>query len=271
MTVHRKFTQTKFFQALILFGIIWFFAWVSPSWFFAPVRTVVMTVTFPFQRIFSNVAFGLNNTYLFFVSIGDLKSENERLEKERRQLLVENALYGDIRKENEELRREIELLPRETFSLEPATVIGRDISGVGNWISIDKGSSSGIRAGMSVIVDNGIFVGRVVEVFLASSRVMLLSNGESLVSGISIDSEAKGIVKGEYGLGLFLDMVLQTDTLKAGDTIITSGLGGDVPRGLLIGTLQNIHLSNDKLFQQATIIPPLRLDRMRYVFVIRNM
>jgi len=121
-----------------------------------------------------------------------------------------------------------------------------------------------------VIVENGILIGKVVEVFPVSARIMLLSNGESLVSGVSLESEAKGIVKGEYGLGLTLDMVLQKDTIKVGDTIITSGLGGDIPRGLVIGTLQNVHFSSDKLFQQATIVLPVRLDALRYVFVIQD-
>lgn len=270
MFVHRKFTQTKFFRALIVFCVLWFFVEMSPTWIFAPVRTVIMTVALPFQKVLSVMAFELNDIYSFFISIGNLKNENARLEKERLSLLIENAKYADIQKENEELRREIGLLPREKFDLQAAAVIGRDISGMGNWISIDKGSMTGIREGMSVIVDKGVFVGKVVEVFPANARVMLLSNGESLMSGVSLDSEAKGIVKGEYGLGLMFDMVLQKDTLKVGDTVITSGLGGDVPRGLLIGTLQNIRLSSDKLFQQATIIPPVRFDYMRYVFVIKN-
>ncbi|MDD2766552.1 MAG: rod shape-determining protein MreC [Candidatus Moranbacteria bacterium] len=270
MIVQRKFTETKFFRALILFCIVWVSVEMSPAWIFAPVQSVVMTVIYPVQKVFSVMAFEFSALYTFFGSIGELKDENIRLEKERLSLVVENAQYADVQRENDELRKEIGLLPREKFDLRAATVIGRDVSGMGNWISIDKGANTGMKEGMSVIVDKGIFVGRIVEVFPASARVMLLSNGESLISGVSVESEAKGIVKGEYGLGLILDMVLQKDTIKVGDTIITSGLGGDVPRGLVIGTLQNIHLSSDKLFQKATIVPPLRFDQMRYVFVIQN-
>ncbi|MEI8096923.1 MAG: rod shape-determining protein MreC, partial [Candidatus Moraniibacteriota bacterium] len=217
------------------------------------------------------VAFEINDTYRFFSSVGELKSENERLEKERLQLLVENARYSDVSKENDELRKEIGLLPRDKFLLKAAIVIGRDVSGMGNWLSVDQGSLDGIREGMSVIVGNGILIGKIVEVFPSSSRIMLLSNPESLISGVALDTEARGIVRGEYGLGFLLDMVLQTDMLKVGDSIVTSGLGGDVPRGLLIGTLQDSHLSSDRLFQQASVISPVRFDRLQYVFVIQNM
>lgn len=270
MAVHRKFTQTKLFRALIIFLVLWVFVLFGPTWMISPVRTAVMTVSYPFQKVFSVMAFELNDAYRFFTSIGELKSENERLEKERLQLLAENARYSDVSKENDELRKEIGLLPRDKFLLKAATVIGRDVSGMGNWISIDQGSLDGIKDGMSAIVGSGVLIGKIVEVFPSSARIMLLSNPESLVSGISLDTEAKGIVRGEYGLGVFFDMVLQTDTLKVGDSIVTSGLGGDVPRGLLIGTLQASHLSGDRLFQQASVVSPVQFDRIRYVFVIQN-
>jgi rod shape-determining protein MreC len=229
-----------------------------------------MTTMYPFQKLFSVTAFELGDVYRFFTSIGELKSENERLEKERLQLLIENARFADVSKENEELRHEIGLLPRDKFTLKSAAVIGRDISGLGNWMTIDQGSLAGLEKGMSVIVGKGVLIGKIVEVFPSTARVMLLSNPESLVSGVALNTEAMGIVKGEYGLGLLLGMVLQTDTLQAGDSIVTSGLGGDIPKGLLIGTLQAAHLSNDRLFQQAPIVSPVRFDHIRYVFVIQK-
>lgn len=270
MAVRRTFTQTKFFRALIVFCVLWIALSFGPTWLISPVRTVVMTVTFPLQKLFSVVAFELSDTYHFFTSIGEIKSDNERLEKERLRLLVENARLSDVNKENEELRRELELLPRDTFALKSAAIIGRDVSGLGNWISIDQGSFAGVKKGMSVIVDKGVLIGKIAEVFPTTARVMLLSNPDSLISGTALDTEAIGIVKGEYGLGLLFDMVLQTDTLKAGDSIVTSGLGGDVPKGLLIGTLQNTRLSSDRLFHQATIISPVQFNHIRYVFVIQN-
>lgn len=270
MALRRKFIQTKFFRALIIFGAVWMFILFAPEWLVVPVRTSVMTVTRPLQKIFSITAFEFGDTFRFFSSISDLKSENERLEKERLRLFAENSKFADVSKENDELRRQLELLPRDQFALKPAEVIGRDVSGLGNWLTIDQGSLDGIRKGMPVIIDAGVLIGRVAEVFPSNARVMLLSNPESLISGIALDTDAKGIVKGEYGLGLLFDMVLQADVLKAGDTVVTSGLGGDIPKGLLIGTLQETRFSGDRLFQQASLVTPVRFDRLRYVFVIEN-
>ncbi len=270
MAVKRKFIQTTFFRAAVIFSVLWILVIYGPEWIVAPVRTSVMTVTLPLQKIFSVMAFEIRDTLGFFSSIGDLKSENERLEKERLRLFVEHSQYVSVSKENEELRRQIGLLPREQFSLKSAEVVGRDISGLGNWISIDQGSLDGIQTGMPVIVDAGVLVGTVAEVFPSSARVMLLSNPESLISGIALDTDAQGIVKGEHGLGLLYDMVSQEDVLKVGDTVMTSGLGGDVPSGLLIGTIQETRFANDRLFQQASLIAPVKFDHLRYVFVIEN-
>lgn len=270
MSAKIRFTQTKFFRAFILFLFVWIGFRFGPVSIVNPFQDFIMMITSPFQRGFSSVAFEIQDISQFLSSIGELKRENERLEKERLQLLVENARYADVVKDNDELRKEIGLLPRNRFSLKASTVISRDISGTGNWIVIDKGSLDGIENGMSVIVENGIFVGKIVEVFPQSAKIMLLSNPESLMSGITLDTDAKGIIKGEYGLGLLFDMVLQTDILKAGGSVVTSGLGGDVPRGLLVGTLQEPRLSSDKLFQQSSILSPIRFDHIHYVFVIQS-
>ncbi|HLC95066.1 MAG TPA: rod shape-determining protein MreC, partial [Patescibacteria group bacterium] len=260
MAVQRTFIQTKLFQAMIVFGIVWLFVALGPQWVVIPIRASLMTITVPIQKVFSVVAFEIGDGFHFFSSIGELKNENERLEKERLRLFAENALLTDIKNENEELRKQLGLLPRETFVLKASAVIGRDVSGLGNWISIDQGSLDGIRKGMPVIVNAGVLIGKVAEVFPSSSRVMLISNPESLINGITLDTDAKGIVKGEYGLSLLFDIVLQADILKAGDTVVTSGLGGDMPRGLLIGTLQEIRLSSDRLFQQASLVSPVPFD-----------
>lgn len=270
MAVRRKFTQTKLFRALIVFCVLWTVVVFGPVGLIAPIRTSLVTVASPFQKIFSVAAFEIADIFHFFASIGELKNENERLTKERLQLLAENAKFSDVSKENDELRRELGLVPRDQFSLKSAEVISRDVSGLGNWIFINQGSQGGIQKGMAVIVDAGILIGRVVEVFPGSAKVMLLSNPESIVNGIALDTDARGIVKGEYGLGLLFGMVLQSDTLKAGDTAVTSGLGGDMPKGLLIGTLQETRFSDDRLFQQASLISPVRFDHLRYVFVIEN-
>jgi rod shape-determining protein MreC len=77
-------------------------------------------------------------------------------------------------------------------------------------------------------------------------------------------------VRGEYGLGIILDLVSQADVLNEGDDVITSGLGGNYPRGLLIGRIQEFGFTADKLFQQAVIMPKVKYSELQMVAVIKN-
>jgi rod shape-determining protein MreC len=239
MALRRKFSQTKLFRALIVSGVLFLFFFFQPRFIMEPLRAAIVTVSWPAEKIFSFVAFEIRDVFHFFTSIGELKSENERLEKERLRLSAENAKLLDTSKENEELRSELGILPREKFDLRPAEVIGRDVSGLGNWLSIDQGSLRGIKKNMPVIVGAGVLIGRVADVFPSSARVMLISNPESLVNGVTADTDARGI--GAHGPDRF--RYGPQEHAQIGHMVVTSGLGGDMPKGLLIGTLQEPRFS----------------------------
>ena len=87
---------------------------------------------------------------------------------------------------------------------------------------------------------------------------------------MDLQTGAKGIVRGEYGLGLVLDMVSQTDLLNVGDDVVTSGLGSDISKGLLIGKIKELQVSSDKLFQGALISPRVKYANLDTIFIIKN-
>lgn len=270
MGERRNFLQSKLFLVIVVGGMLLLGFWFQPTFVTRPLKIISASILWPVQSFFAPVAFEIQDMKTFLTSIGEYKSLNETLQKDKLRLEVENATLRDVVSENESLRKEIGLLPRGQYNLQSATVISRDISGSGNWVHIDQGSNTGITKGMAVIVEAGVLVGRVDEVFPFSARVELLSHAESIVNGVTLDTNAEGVIKGEHGLGMVYDMVLQSDTLKNGDTVVTSGLGQVIPKGLLIGTLQDAHLTDDKLFQRASVQSPVRFDRLRTVFVITS-
>ncbi len=241
-----------------------------PRFVLEPLRTVLATVAWPLQVVLAPLAFEVKDTLYFLGSIGELKNENERLMRENIRLQAENVKWQSVASENDALRTEIGLLPKEKYELEATEVIGRDAAGLGNWLTVDRGSFQGVERGMPVIVSGGVLVGRVAEVFPHSARVMLLSHPDSLVSGVTTEGNAQGIAKGEYGLGILFDMVLQDSTLHASDRVLTSGLGGDFPKNLLIGTLQEPKPSTDHLYQRASIVSPVNFQSLQYVFIIKH-
>ena len=266
----QKFTSTKLFKIIAIVIIFTGLVFLNPYKFFNPIRSGFGLALLPFQKVFYSFSIGIENTKDFIGSVGKIKNENEKLIKENQQLLSENAMLNDMKNENTMLREQIDLLPRDRYNLTAAFVVSQDPNGMGNWLEIDKGSDDGITEGMSVIVSKGILIGRIQDISSHKSQVMLLTNPKSTVNVITTGSGAKGVIKGEYGLGIILDMILQTDSINVGDSVVTSGISGEIPRGLYVGTIQEIHQSDDHLFQQAVMASPLQAAKTQIVFVIKN-
>jgi rod shape-determining protein MreC len=266
----QKFFTSKLIKLIAVVGICLLLVFLNPHSLFNPIRAFLYTIAYPFQKTFYLLSDKTENTYDFLKSIGELKNENQRLEKENDSLAAENADLATEKKENETLRDQLGLVPRDKYNLESSYVIGQDPQKLGSWLMIDKGSANGIEVNMPVIVSDGILIGKVQEVYPTSSKVSLLTDSSSSINALDLETSSKGIIRGEYGLGIVLDMVEQTDVINNGDTVVTSGLGSDVPKGLLIGKIQETGNSQDKLFQQALITPRVKYSKLDVVFVIKK-
>ena len=266
----KKFLTSKlikFISSVVICGVL---ILINPRNFFNPIREFFFIVAYPFQKTFYFLGQSAHDFSEILLSIGDYKKDNEKLIRENNELLAELASLKDQKRENEELRRQLELLPKDKYELESSLVIGQDQRGSGSWIIIDKGEADGLREGMPVIVYNGILVGKISEVYEKSSKALLLSDSSSSVNVYDIETSARGILTGKYGLGLMIGMVEQTEIIKTGDEVITSGLGGLMPRGLLIGEIEQISNTSDKLFQEAVVRPKIRYSDLNVVFVIKK-
>lgn len=266
----KGFISRKLFRVLLATIVFGFLITINPYNFFSPIRSVISASLLPFNKFAYVISLKTEYVKDFLFSIGELKKENENLLKENQNLIAENAELRDQRGENEFLRQQLQLLPRDRFALESASVISIDSTGSGAWIDIDKGSADGIREGMAVIVSKSILVGKVQQVFLKSSKVMLLSNPKSALNVLANDTGAKGIVRGEYGLGIIMDMVMQNDTINKGSEVVTSGIGSALPRGLYVGVIREVRPSEDHLFQQAFIDSPIDSSKLQTVFIIKE-
>lgn len=266
----QQFAKTKFFKVFIIAALLGLLVFMNPRGFFNPLRSGLSFFLLPFQKVFYSVSVGIGETRDFLGSIGQLKKENKELFMKNQDLMVESVKAHDLQNENDMLREQLNLLPRNQYDLVASFVVSQDPNGTGNWLEIDKGKNDGIEEGMAVIFSKGILVGRIREVNDRTSKVILLTNPKSTVNVMTSENGSKGIIKGEYGLGIIFDMILQTDSVQIGDSVITSGVGGQIPRGLYIGTIQEVHPSEDHLFQQAVITTPLQISKLQTVFVVRG-
>jgi len=265
----KGFSSRNLFRIIVVVAIFGLLVFFNPQNFFNPLRNVFGKMIYPFQFFTYSVSYKFSDIGDFLFSIGQLKEENGKMIKEKQELLSENARLRDMERENVFLREQLNLIPRENFDLEAASVISQDLQGTGNWIETNRGADDGVRDGMAVIISKGILIGKVQQVFSGHSRIMLLSNPRSAVGVAVTQTGAKGIVKGEYGLGMIVDSILQSDSVSIGNEVVTTGTG-DTPRGLLVGIVQQVRPSSDHLFQQAIISSPVDISKLETVFIIKS-
>ncbi|MCX6763090.1 MAG: rod shape-determining protein MreC [Candidatus Moranbacteria bacterium] len=235
-----------------------------------PLKGFVLSVSSPFLKTFRIFSGGMSDFFNFLGTIGDLKDENGKMIQKNQELLAENARLKDIEKENGILREEFGLAPKNKFDLEASFVVAQDPQGLGNYIIVDKGSNKGIKTGMPAVISDGILIGRVTDVYSNTAKITLITDPASAINAEVQDSSSKGIVNGEYGLGIKMNMISQAQEIKEGDLVVTSGLGGEMPRGLVIGKISRINQSKDKLFQEASVLPEANFSDLRIIFVVKK-
>lgn len=243
---------------------------VNPRGLLDPARGFFLEIAYPFQKTFYLLSRTITGTGDFLGSIGELKKENENLIRENNDLAAQVALLNDEKRENASLREQLSLAPRQKFDLAAAFVIGQDPQRLDSWLMINRGSADGVERGMPAIAYEGILIGKVTEVTAHSAKITLLSDSTSVINVVDSETQSKGVLRGEYGLGVVMDMVSQQDALNSGDTVATSSLGSDMPRGLLVGKIQEVRLTGDKLFQQAIVVPRIKYSKLDVVFIIKN-
>lgn len=200
-------------------------------------------------------------------SQGKLARENEELQKKVNELTAEVARREEAARINDALRSQLNFAQSNNYKLTEASIISQDPTNYKQFLTIDRGSSSGIQKGM-VAVTQGLLVGRVTETTPSTAKVYLITDYNSAVPVIDQQTRASGLVRGERGFGLVLEMVPQTEQLKSGDSIITSGFGGDYPKGLVVGTIGDVNQRPSDVYQSAEIRPAVDFRKLESVFII---
>jgi rod shape-determining protein MreC len=201
-------------------------------------------------------------------TIRRLVNENAGLRQEVDQLAFENARLKSAQDENAALRRALNFQQQSTFSVLPVETLSADPTGFSQTIVINKGTDDGIRINQPIVAQPGLLVGKVTKLYPNSAEVTLITDPAIVINGEVVESSAKALIKGEHGLGLSLDLVTQNELIKTGDKVITSGLSGDFPRGLLIGSISAIRSTSTDLFQKAFVSPAADLRNTRFLFAV---
>lgn len=134
---------------------------------------------------------------------------------------------------------------------------------------INIGHDHGLKVGQGVITDDGWMIGKIQTVHEVTSSVLLLNDPQSLVlARIQNTVGSQGVVRGERGLVIRLDLIPKNDQVNVGQAIVTSGLEPGLPPDLLIGTVASLEQRSGEVFQRALVNIPIRYGRVRNVAVI---
>jgi rod shape-determining protein MreC len=191
-------------------------------------------------------------------------------------LTIDNLRLKEVEAENARLRELLRFAQINPLSdYRGGQVIARVISrGPSNYLSsltIDLGSEHGIKAGMPVVTERGL-VGRVYKVGPTSSIILPLTDPSSGVPAMvkRSSSRAVGVVNGNAGMQPVLEFIAQDADVSLGDEIITSGLGGNFPKGITIGQVLEVNKQDFDMYQEAVIRPTVNFDQLEFVLVITN-
>lgn len=201
--------------------------------------------------------------------------ENQHLKKKIDDLENMQANLYSLTEENQAMKEELALQKNLTeYTKINATVIARNPDTWLDQIVIDKGSRDGLAVDMSVMSGQGL-IGRVSEVSATTAKVLLLSTKNAAANRISAeiqmaDYTIHGIVDNyeEKSHLLIMSEIDPKAKIELGKQIVTSGLGGISPKGLIIGTVKEVRMDEFGLFQEVTIEPAGNLSDASFVTVI---
>ncbi|MBE0557449.1 MAG: rod shape-determining protein MreC [Proteobacteria bacterium] len=202
--------------------------------------------------------------YLFLVG---LEEENRQLRREAARLNEELNRYREGYLEAIRLQRLLAIKNDFPYRTVAARVIDSNRTSLFKTLLINKGTAEGLRVGLAVLSDQGA-VGRIIEASWHASRVLLMIDENSNIDALIQRSRAQGILQGAGAMGGNLKYISRTDEVLPGDVVLSSGLAGVFPKGLLLGVVTAVSRSEAGLFQKIDVAPAVDFGKLEEVMAV---
>ncbi|MFH1392236.1 MAG: rod shape-determining protein MreC [bacterium] len=232
-------------SAIILIFIFCYFQGYL-NFFYSVLQYPLKLVYFTSQKIsdlFQTIAF-----------IGELHRENNALFEQNQRLFGLNASSKEVQRENDFLRQQLNLDSQQGFKLAMASVVSS-----GQSFFIDQQIEN-----KPVILPGGILIGKTEN----NGLVKLITDPQSKINVMIQETRAQGVVRGDYGLGLIMDLPISEAMPEKGQLVITSGQNQEFPSGLLIGQIIDVSKNDNQISQKIRIQPLFNPRDLEKVFVI---
>ena len=252
-----------------MLGLTLLLAILGQTGLLGPFQGLFMKTASPFENVLSGVFTPVASFLSDAGNLKDLQDENARLRVENEGLRNKVTNLQQDAQQIEELKKALNIQQRAGSDTKlAASVVGRDASSFTDVVSIDRGSNSGVKVGMVVLSAQGSLLGTVTKTFADASFVRLITDTKSKVNAQVVESRSDGIVRGSPGRGLTFD--LSQAEIKVGDTVVTSGLGGNYPKDIPIGRVSDVSGTPQDIFRKVQVEPLVRFSTTNTVLVLTS-
>lgn len=232
-------------------------------------KNIFWKITNPVGMVLKVSFGGIPKFFRNIFYINSITKQNRNLIEENLNLQSELAKLQETKYENEILKKELNFSKTapDNLDLFPVAVIGKT-SGYLKSVTIDKGEKDGLFKGQAVI-SQGFLVGTVSEIRPDNAEVILITDYNSLIPVVLQESRGTGLIRGGIG-GLVVEDIPLNISIKNNESVITSGLGGVVPSGLVIGVVKEVISKPGEIFQKVSVASPIDFSKLEVLFVVKK-
>ena len=216
-----------------------------------PVGPLLLELMRPFAKVAQGALTGIRGWTTRYGDLMGALEQNERLKRRVLELEAERQKLYEADVTSRRLQSLLDLRERIPAKSIAANVIGSSASTWFQSLTLDKGEQDGIQKGMAVVSAAGV-LGQIVAVSARTAKVLLITDSYSAVDVVCQRSRARGIVSGSLE-GPLMKYVKRSEDVQRGDQLITSGLDGVFPKGILVGHVETVQKKGQGLFQQVSV------------------
>ena len=233
-----------------------------------PLRQVAAVVIYPLQRVAAAPASLMLRIGDFFVTHATLRDENAQLRHDQLASATRVQQAKVLESENAHLRTLLEVRQRLEGKSTLAEVLYAARDPFSRRIVIDKGTQHDVHAGYPVVDGSGV-VGQVTRVYPMLSEVTLITDKGHLVPVLNLRSGLRSVLAGTGVQGaLELQFAPLNADVQKGDQLVTSGIDGVYPAGLLVAEVSTVEHNPAQVFAKVLCRPLGSVGSHARVFVV---
>lgn len=242
----------------------------------SPLNNLAGIVTAPFKSAYTSVANWFNDKQAYYKDYTGLEEENAALKKQIADMEAQVRQAEIDSAENARLRKLLNLREqnKSLTDLEAATITEHSSSNWTSSLTLNRGTEHGVEVNDCVITESGYLVGVVSEAGLNWCTVLTVIDTDTSLGAQVFRTKDIGVAAGDFNLmsgGQLKLSYLPTDCkLLNGDLVVTSGLGGYYPSGLVIGSVAEVKMDASGSTQYAVVTPSAELDALTEVFIVKS-